>query len=148
MPSCAQSLAGEEQPVKTLPFCSQVFAIILTPRFQAWQNLKLCGIFGGPKCKASSNFSLSFVRSPHSSQQRERGGITSFLTLQKQTSITFSTETALSLQTLWASLLPLPSRAVHLVPREAEGEWWQSPRGPTGLSAAPLPAVLCEGERR
>lgn len=39
MPSRAQLPAGEEQSSKTLLFSSQAFAIILTTKFQTWQNL-------------------------------------------------------------------------------------------------------------
>lgn len=39
---------------------------------------------------------------------KKGGGITSFLTPQKQMGNLFSTEIVLSLQVLWASLLPLP----------------------------------------
>lgn len=69
MPSCAQLPAGEDPSLMILTFSNQVFAIILSPRFQ---NPQLRGISREPLPEYKKKFFPFFVGLPYSSPPRER----------------------------------------------------------------------------
>lgn len=77
-PSRALLLAGEEQSLKMLPFSNQVFAIILTPKFQTWQSLWQWVVSRGPLPKRKEWFFPFSVGSPHSSPPGEGEGLPHF----------------------------------------------------------------------